>query len=314
MSEIMLQQTQVTTVIDYFNRFMQRFPTVVDLAKADIDDVLHLWSGLGYYARGRNLHKAARIICEQHAGELPTTLEDIIALPGIGRSTGSAILAIAHGKRHAILDGNVKRVLTRLQCIEGQPDSSATQKILWPLAESLTPKSRIPDYTQAIMDLGATLCTRTNPSCEQCPVANCCDAYRSNTQALYPTKKQRKKIPTKQGRFLRLINQQHEILLFRRPPAGIWGGLWCLPEIDLDKNPAKWCTENGLTLNSTPVELPTLKHTFTHYHLEMLPLEIVVTVKANIVMDSDSWLWYNSAGPANLGLAKPMRTLILGYN
>ena len=209
----MLQQTQVTTVIDYFNRFMQRFPTVVDLAKADIDDVLHLWSGLGYYARGRNLHKAARIICEQHAGELPTTLEDIIALPGIGRSTGSAILAIAHGKRHAILDGNVKRVLTRLQCIEGQPDSSATQKILWPLAESLTPESRIPDYTQAIMDLGATLCTRTNPSCEQCPVANCCDAYRSNTQALYPTKKQRKKIPTKQGRFLRLINHKKQACL-----------------------------------------------------------------------------------------------------
>ncbi|MGR8949264.1 MAG: A/G-specific adenine glycosylase [Gammaproteobacteria bacterium] len=311
-SEIMLQQTQVTTVIDYFNRFMQRFPDVTTLAQADIDEVLHLWSGLGYYARGRNLHKAAQIIFAEHGGELPTTLEEITTLPGIGRSTGGAILAIAHGKRHAILDGNVKRVLTRLQCIEGQPDASATQKILWPLAESLTPTERVADYTQAIMDLGATLCTRSKPACEICPVTTLCAAYRTNTQDLYPTKKQRKKIPTKQGRFLRLTNPQQEVLLYRRPPVGIWGGLWCLPEIDLKEDPVLWCHENGLEPIAAPVNLPSLKHTFTHYHFEMLPIEIQLASHSQKVMDSDSWLWYNSANPTNLGLAKPMRKLILG--
>ena len=306
----MLQQTQVAMVIDYFNRFMQRFPTVDDLARADIDEVLHLWSGLGYYARGRNLHKAAQIICAEYGGELPTTLDEITALPGIGRSTGSAILAIAHGQRHAILDGNVKRVLTRLQCIEGPPDSSATQKVLWPLAQSLTPRSRIPQYTQAIMDLGATLCTRSNPACDDCPVENLCSAKKTGTQASYPNKKPRKKIPTKQARYLRVINSANEVLLYRRPPSGIWGGLWCLPELADGEEISEWCEKNGFSLQHEPLALAPHKHTFTHFHLEMLPIEIEVSANSSIIMDTDNYIWYNPNKPANLGLAKPMAKLI----
>lgn len=308
----MLQQTQVTTVIDYFNRFMQRFPSVQALADADIDEVLHLWSGLGYYARGRNLHKAAEIICQEHGGELPTTLEAITALPGIGRSTGSAILAIAHGKRHAILDGNVKRVLTRLKCVAGPPDASATQKVLWPLAESLTPNKRIPDYTQAIMDLGATLCTRSKPACNVCPVANLCEANASGRQAEFPNKKPRKQIPTNEARFLRVLNAKKEVLLYRRPPSGIWGGLWCLPDLGSEEDPNTWCKKNGLTPSKAAVELAPHKHTFTHFRLKMQVVEIEVGANSAIIMDAESYQWFNPRQPANLGLAKPMAKFIHG--
>lgn len=308
----MLQQTQVSTVMDYFARFMARFPNVKDLAQADIDEVLHLWSGLGYYARGRNLHKAAQKICADHNGELPKTLDEIIELPGIGRSTGSAILAIAYGQHQAILDGNVKRVLTRLRCIDGLPDASATLKQLWPLAESLTPKSRVGDYTQAIMDLGATLCTRSKPSCNVCPVAKLCEARKTNTQQNYPTKKTPKKIPTRQARFLRIVDDRGYLLLAKRPPTGIWGGLWCLPQLDAEDNVKKWCEKLGLTMVSEPLQLDMLRHTFTHFRLEMCPIEILVETDASLVMDSNSWLWYNCAQPAKLGLAKPMATLIEG--
>jgi A/G-specific adenine glycosylase len=308
----MLQQTQVTTVIGYFERFMLRFPTVKDLASAEIDEVLHLWSGLGYYARGRNLHHAAQIICADHGGELPICLEDLVALPGIGRSTGSAILAIAHGQRHAILDGNVKRVLTRLQCVAGVPDASATLKQLWPLAEALTPSERVGNYTQAIMDLGATVCTRTKPRCDECPVATLCEAKRTQTQANFPNKKIKKKIPIKQASFLRILNSDGHVLLQKRPPTGIWGGLWCLPELETDKDLMQWCKTLGLQAMGKPIELATLTHTFTHFRLEMLPLELSVEANCSIVMDSDSWLWYNIANPASVGIAKPMTTLLQG--
>ena len=308
----MLQQTQVATVIDYFNRFMQRFPSVERLANANIDEVLHLWSGLGYYARGRNLHKAAKIIRDEHNGELPATLEEITALPGIGRSTGSAILAIAHGKRHAILDGNVKRVLTRLRCIEGPPDASATQKVLWPLAESLTPHARIADYTQAIMDLGATLCRRSNPDCEICPVENLCEAKSTGTQADFPNKKPRKKIPTREARFLRILNSTQNVLLYRRPPSGIWGGLWCLPELKADESIERWCENNGFKLQGEPHDLAPHKHTFTHFHLRMLTTEIEVGANSSIIMDTENYAWYDPRNPTNLGLAKPMAKFIHG--
>lgn len=308
----MLQQTQVTTVIDYFERFMARFPNVTKLAAANVDEVLHLWSGLGYYARGRNLHKAAIQICKQHNGELPNTLDEMTALPGIGRSTGSAILAIAHGQHHAILDGNVKRVLTRLQCIGGVPDASATLKTLWPLAETLTPKKRVGDYTQAIMDLGATVCTRSKPSCDICPVTKLCRAFETNRQHKFPTKKTRKKIPTKSASFLRIVDHNGNVLLNKRPPSGIWGGLWCLPELQEGETAKQWCKKMGFDIQGNPNSLDTLLHTFTHYHLEMHPIELTVTVEPKIIMDSDSWHWYNSAKPANLGLAKPMATLIRG--
>lgn len=308
----MLQQTQVTTVIDYFQRFMKRFPSVASLAAADIDEVLHLWSGLGYYARGRNLHKAAQIICIKHAGELPTELAQLTALPGIGRSTGSAILAIAHGQRLAILDGNVKRVLTRFMCIDGVPDSSATLKKLWPLAEALTPPKRVRDYTQAIMDLGATVCTRNKPKCVECPVATTCMAHQAGTQTLYPTRKIKKRMPVKKTTLLRIENNEGEILLYRRPPSGIWGGLWCLPELDPHTKLEQWCHQRGLSAVEDPNALDMLKHTFTHFHLEIQPIQLRVEKKPAQVMDSDSWLWYNSANPANIGLAKPMATLING--
>lgn len=311
-SEIMLQQTQVTTVIDYFERFMVRFPNVKKLAAANVDEVLHLWSGLGYYARGRNLHKAAIQICEQHNGELPNTLEDMIALPGIGRSTGSAILAIANGQHHAILDGNVKRVLTRLQCISGVPDVSATLKSLWPIAEQLTPKKRVGDYTQAIMDLGATVCTRAKPSCDSCPVTKLCSAYKSNRQHEFPNKKMRKKIPTKAATFLRVVDAKGNVLLNKRPPSGIWGGLWCLPELQDGETPKQWCKKMGFKVKGSPNSLDMLLHTFTHYRLEMHPIELTVEPQPSIIMDADSWHWHNRHKPANLGLAKPMATLIDG--
>lgn len=309
-SEIMLQQTQVATVIGYFERFMQRFPDVASLAAAPVDDVLHLWSGLGYYARARNLHRAAQLLMTAHGGEFPWTVDDVASLPGIGRSTAGAILAQSRGLRCAILDGNVKRVLTRHRRIAGWPDSPAVLKQLWPLAEALTPEARAADYTQAIMDLGATLCTRANPQCLLCPVRGDCEAARHGEQALYPTPRPKKTLPVRTTRFLLLRRADGALLLERRPPSGIWGGLWGFPEIGDDGDPRHHCARYGVDAAGEARELPRVTHTFTHFQLAITPLEIPVREGAAVCMESPDLLWYNASAPAIVGLAKPVHDLI----
>ena len=225
-SEIMLQQTQVVTVIPYFERFMKRFPDVHTLADATLDDVLHHWTGLGYYARARNLHKSAKIITSKYQGSLPLSFDEIITLPGIGRSTAGAILSLSHSKRFPILDGNVKRVLTRYHGIKGWPGKKKVENKLWEIAELHTPKKSIKQYTQAIMDLGATVCTRRNPDCDLCPLMLSCFAKEKNKQHNFPEKKPRAAIPERDTIFAILENDCGEILLEQRPLNGIWGGLW----------------------------------------------------------------------------------------
>ena len=306
----MLQQTQVATVVGYFERFMQRFPDVQSLATAPVDDVLHLWSGLGYYARARNLHRAAQILVERHGGEFPWTVEEFASLPGIGRSTAGAILAQSRDLRCAILDGNVKRVLTRHHRIAGWPDAPAVLKRLWPLAEALTPATRVADYTQAIMDLGATLCTRANPRCADCPVREDCAAARHNEQALYPTPKPRKALPLRATVFLLLRRADGALLLERRPPSGIWGGLWGFPEVQSDDELADACARYGLAATCAPRTLPRVTHTFTHFQLDITPLSVEVVEHAGACRESPDLLWYNASAPAAVGLAKPVHDLL----
>ena len=306
-SEIMLQQTQVATVIPYFERFMTRFPNISALAEASQDEVLHLWTGLGYYARARNLHKAAQIIHSDHNGRFPEEFEAVLALPGIGRSTAGAILAQALGQRHVILDGNVKRVLTRLYVIEGWPGKKDIENQLWELAESLTPEQMLTDYTQAIMDLGATACAR-KPSCSACPVTDLCTAYEQGNVTNYPTSKKRKTLPVKATQMLLLQNGKGEVLLQQRPPSGIWGGLWSLPEYSEDKEEdiPQWCEQQlGLTVEHIETQ-SVFRHTFSHFHLDITPITYQVKSPANHVMEASNRVWYNTQQPESLGLPAPV--------
>jgi len=307
-SEIMLQQTQVATVIGYYERFMQRFPDLASLAEAPIDEVLHLWSGLGYYARGRNLHRSARIIVAEHAGVFPATLEDIMELPGIGRSTAAAILALARDQRHAILDGNVKRVLCRFAAIDGWPGKTEVQQRLWQLAEAYTPVERVGAYTQAIMDLGAGVCNRGRPDCQSCPVSEHCQAHRLGQQRDFPHPRPRKALPVRTTQMLLLQDNDGQILLQQRPPTGIWGGLWSLPERPDDAMPAeRWIRQRfGGTLigSGTP-----LRHTFSHFHLDITPLLARIDASPPLMDDGRS-LWYNPSKPKSLGLAAPIMKLL----
>jgi A/G-specific adenine glycosylase len=313
-SEIMLQQTQVATVIAYFERFTRRFPDVATLAAAPLDEVLHLWSGLGYYARARNLHRAAQALVQEHGGDFPATVEEVANLPGIGRSTAGAILALSRDLRAPILDGNVKRVLTRHRRIEGWPDAPATLRRLWALAEELTPVTRVADYTQAIMDLGATLCTRARPDCARCPVAGDCGAREHAEQDRLPTPRPRKALPLRSTRFLLLAREDDgALLLEQRPPSGIWGGLWGFPELDATTTPAARAEDLGLELLETPRELAVVVHTFTHFQLEITPLTARVRARGVHAMDSSTLLWYNACAPAAVGLAKPVQDLIRTY-
>jgi A/G-specific adenine glycosylase len=309
-SEIMLQQTQVSTVIGYFNRFMQRFPDVAALAAAPVDEVLHLWSGLGYYARARNLHRAAQQIMEQHGGEFPWTLEQAVELPGIGRSTAGAILSLACGQRQPILDGNVKRVLARYFVVEGFPGLPAITDRLWEYADQCTPGKQVDKYTQAIMDLGATLCTRSRPTCAICPVSAGCAALATNRQNQLPTARPRKERPQKQT-FMLLALRDQSVLLERRPAAGLWGGLWGLPEFKTPAEAQAWCrTKFGKPVGA-PRQAPPLHHAFTHFDLRIEPLLIQCAVKGQkTAAEVDGWLWYDPARPAKLGLAAPVKELI----
>ncbi|MXY91683.1 MAG: A/G-specific adenine glycosylase [Gammaproteobacteria bacterium] len=322
-SEIMLQQTRVGTVIPYFRRFMARFPDVAALAAADIDQVLHLWTGLGYYARARNLHKAARTIVEEHGGRFPDTLAELERLSGIGRSTAGAIFALAHGRRAPILDGNVKRVLARCFAIEGYPGGSKTRSELWVLAERLLPhrlsdsrtgsgRSRIGAYTQGMMDLGATLCTRTNPDCPQCPLQPRCLARQRGEIDRYPGKKPTKTLPVRSVTMFILQDSEGRVLLEKRPPNGIWGSLYSLPQIEThDGAPTLPASLSVLRLANEPhSELPPFSHGFTHFQLDITPLHYRVAQTALAVAESGRWLWYSIADPAEVGLAAPVRKLL----
>lgn len=309
-SEIMLQQTQVSTVMPYFERFMARFPDVETLARAGIDAVLHRWSGLGYYARARNLHKAARCVREYHGGRFPEDFDAVIKLPGIGRSTAGAILALACGQRHPILDGNVKRVLTRYHALPGWPGQSGVTRKLWALAEAATPHTRVAEYTQAMMDLGATVCTRSQPNCGTCPLAPKCRAHAAGRQADFPAPRPGKCLPVRQARLLILYNPAGEILLERRPPIGIWGGLWSLPECAPQADIDGWCRhELGLKVQVT-AEWPVVRHTFSHYHLDISPVLAAAGHCVTAVAEERERLWYHPERHRERGLAAPIRRLL----
>ena len=308
-SEIMLQQTQVKTVIPYFERFMAAFPDVEHLAAAAEDEVLHLWTGLGYYARARNLHRAAKQVCDQLGGEFPADVDGLMALPGIGRSTAGAIVSIAYQSRATILDGNVKRVLARYHAVAGWPGKTAVHNQFWDIAEQYTPHQRCADYTQAIMDLGATLCTRSAPQCERCPLALDCAAHRVSRETEYPGKKPRKALPVRRTRFLMLRDQEGHLWLEKRPSQGIWGGLWCFPE-GQDLDATDWCVD---TTSLSPVQVecwPEFRHTFSHYHLDITPILVQLDKASARVMEADRQLWYNVRQPPQIGLAAPVAQLL----
>jgi A/G-specific adenine glycosylase len=308
-SEIMLQQTQLATVLPYFARFMARFPRIADLAAAPVDEVLHLWSGLGYYARARNLHRAARQVVAEHGGELPRDFDALQALPGIGRSTAGAILAQAHEQRHPILDGNVKRVLARYHAVEGWPGRTAVARRLWELAEAHTPAERVGDYTQAIMDLGATVCRRARPDCEACPVAVGCATRRAGRQADYPAPRPKRERPLRRTRMLLLEDEVGAVLLERRPPSGIWGGLWCPPELG-EEGAGDWAARVLGATTEAAAPLAPVRHGFTHFELEITPLRARLDRPPARVLESDRWVWYNARSPARLGLAAVVGRLI----
>jgi len=306
-SEIMLQQTRVETVIPYYEKFMQHFPTVKKLAAANIDEVLHQWTGLGYYARARNLHNAAQYICEQYKGAFPKNIDQAIALPGIGRSTAAAILTLSFDQSHAILDGNVKRVLARYFALEGWPGIRVVEEQLWQHAEALLPSGRFAEYTQAMMDLGATLCTRSNPSCSTCPVQATCQAYAQHRQSELPTPKTPKKIP--QRNVVVAIIQDYKddsIWLEKRPPTGIWGGLYSFPEF---KDTAKldvWLGKHYKNCSLKFQLLPAISHTFSHFRLHMHPRLIQINKRPNGVMEDDLGVWYKLTDQ-KIGLAAPVK-------
>lgn len=309
-SEIMLQQTQVTTVIPYFQRFMEHYPSVHTLAAAALDEVLHLWTGLGYYARARNLHRSAGIVSEQLQGKFPRTVEGLCELPGIGRSTAGAILSLGAGIRAPILDGNVKRVLCRYHAIPGWPDQPAVQKQLWVIAEEATPTQDFAAYTQAMMDLGATVCTRSKPLCGSCPLQKACQALAQNAVDEFPHRKPSRAIPTRTTQMLMCLTGNGQVLLEKRPPSGIWGGLWSFPEFAHYQQIEVFCQQ---WLGAQRVELeswPMVRHTFSHFHLQITPVRVTSFAKPHSVMEAERWLWYPLDQTIPVGLAAPVRELL----
>ena len=307
--EIMLQQTQVATVIPYFKRFIARFPSVRSLARADLDEVLHLWTGLGYYARARNLHKAAQHIVKQHAGAFPRRLEAAVELPGIGRSTAGAILALAFEQRHPILDGNVKRVLARYHTVGTPINQRETEERLWQLAEKYTPRKRVADYTQAIMDLGATVCTRAKPQCTLCPLRKTCRALQLGAPQDFPVRIAKQKTPIKTTHMLMIRDARGRVLLQRRPPTGLWGGLWGFPECS-NGNARQWCRQTlGIDIQ-TASPWPTLRHSFSHFHLDITPIPAQLVGGTNQAMENAETVWYNVRRPDRRGFSAPVKLLL----
>lgn len=343
-SEVMLQQTQVATVIPYYERFMARFPSVRELAAAPLDEVLHLWTGLGYYARARNLHACAQILVREHDAEFPKEIRSVEALPGIGRSTAGAILSLARNERHPILDGNAKRVLARAFGVEGDPTSARVLARLWSLADACTPATRSAHYTQAVMDLGATLCTRTRPACTVCPLSDGCVAAREGRQRELPSPRRRRVLPLKQATLLIVerpleprarsseaarrgipFAAQRAVLLEQRPARGLWGGLWSPPQFDSDIAALAWCSSD-LGIVEVVGHLETIEHGFTHFDLRLHPLVVrceTPTAKGEAAApastcresgdeppDTRRRLWYRLTDPPRVGLPQPIRALL----
>lgn len=306
-SEIMLQQTQVATVIPYYERFMQRFPDVQTLAAAPPDDVLKLWEGLGYYSRARNLHKTAQQVRDVHAGEFPTTMLSMETLPGIGRSTAAAILSLSHGQREAILDGNVKRVLARYHAVAGWAGEPRVQKQLWAYADQHLPTERNAAYTQAMMDMGATLCTRSKPLCLLCPLQNGCQAFKQGKPQAYPSKRPTKALPEKTALALLLRNTAGEILLQQRPLTGVWGGLWSFPEFADETAMHDWLAQHFAPTQTITTRLPVLTHTFSHYRLHLQPLQLDLDAQPARIMAGNGRLWYKANTEYTGGLSAAVR-------
>lgn len=308
LSEIMLQQTQVKTVIPYYLKFLEKFPNVIELANAPLDDVLQLWAGLGYYTRARNLHKTAIIIRDQYQGEFPETLEAMMTLPGIGRSTASAILAFSQKQALPILDGNVKRVLTRLHAIAEWPGKPQVETKLWELATHYTPSSKnIVNYTQAIMDLGATICTRSSPKCNECPISNECSAFATNSTSFYPAKATKKILPIKEIFFIVLMNKKNEILLERRSELGIWGGLWSFPESSSPELPTSLL---HYTVKQDLQKLPVIQHTFSHFKLLATPVLYRISKATPLAMSETTILWHNPQQALLKGVPAPIKKFL----
>ncbi len=310
LSEIMLQQTQVATVIPYYQAFVERFPQVNALADADIDEVLRHWQGLGYYARARNLHKAAQIIRDRHGSRFPEDFDAVVALPGIGRSTAGAILSLACGQRWPILDGNVKRVLARCFRVPGRYAQSETMKQLWYLAEAITPADDTPEFNQAMMDIGAMVCVRSNPKCEACPLKSMCASYRHHSQADFPQRRPGRVKPRRHTLML-LHRYGDKLLLWRRPPSGIWGGLWSLPEVDEEHAIELW-QQSFLSTTEAPklVQRNVIHHQFTHYSLDISLAIIEMEQWPQKISDCENYAWVEVAELASRGLPTPVRKLL----
>lgn len=307
LSEIMLQQTQVITVIPYYQRFMAAFPDVRALAAASEEQVLAQWSGLGYYARARNLHKAACAIVEKFGGQFPRNFNDIVQLPGIGRSTAAAICALAYHQRRAILDGNVKRVLARWCGIEGWTGDKKVEEKLWQQAEALLPQQDVAAYTQALMDLGATVCVRNRPRCALCPVRTDCVALQQDRTAELPAPRPKKTLPERQAVFLLLLHG-NDILLEKRPAGGIWGGLWCLPQFDDEGAAKEWFERTGLAARAGE-RLETFTHTFTHFRLHITPLKVELACKPSRAA-APGRIWLEVAEALHAAIPTPLRKLL----
>jgi len=307
-SEIMLQQTQVTTVIPYFERFMQSFPTIIELANAEQDEVLHHWTGLGYYARARNLHKAAKQIVQKHSGAFPANIDDLIALPGIGRSTAGAVLSISRNQRHAILDGNVKRVLARYYAIEGWPGQKAVENVLWEVAEKNTPSTRNANYTQVMMDLGAMVCTRSKPKCDACPLQHDCLAYAQGAQTNFPGKKPKKAIPERSTMLVVPLFQQ-QVYLEQRPSSGLWGGLYGFIEVQNLEDADTELRRRGIQACAFETQTA-FRHTFSHFHLDITPVFAMINSvpRKQVAEKNAQWFVFNE--PIEVGLAAPTKKII----
>lgn len=300
-SEIMLQQTQVKTVIPYYQKFMLRFTSLNDLANSNLDDVLHYWQGLGYYSRARNLHKCAQILVNDFAGQFPDNLQQMQSLPGIGRSTAGAILSLAMAKPTPILDGNVKRVLARVFLVDGWYGQASVTKQLWQLSEQLTPSKHTAQFNQAMMDLGATFCSRSKPQCQQCPLAKRCLAYIQGKTQSYPHKKPTKKIPVKQTTLALTVNDDNQVQLIKRPPTGIWGGLWSLPETNHSQSATQ------------PIQ--SFRHTFSHFHLDIQIIHVQAfdPKKGSQIQDNQLLAWHNVDQLTALAFPTPIKKFLFKH-
>ncbi|TCP88817.1 A/G-specific DNA-adenine glycosylase [Cricetibacter osteomyelitidis] len=327
LSEVMLQQTQVATVIPYFERFIKTFPNITVLADAPLDEVLHLWTGLGYYARARNLHKAAQVVRDQYQGEVPTDFEQVWALPGIGRSTAGAILSSVLNQPYPILDGNVKRVLSRYFAISGWAGEKSVENRLWQLSSEVTPRQRVADFNQAMMDLGAMICTRTKPKCDLCPLKIDCQANIEQNYTDYPGKKPKKVLPEREAYFL-ILAKDHKVCLEQRENSGIWGGLYCFPQFAQKADVLDYLAQQGI---SQYQEWTSFRHTFSHFHLDIHPIyaqfggvaqnenysnwqnirENAGKYESNLL--SAVKYWYDLENPEQIGLATPVKNLLMEF-